>query len=181
MVEGNDHSTATAPLALLRRNRIRRIGPENSRKVMKRDAGTPAVGRRPDQYDAERGQQRQTERAMRSADAEVNQGDDRRDRQPIADDRERPRVSWIPFVDEAADLAALEVMGPPREQAALAAVRAALSQSASQRLRNGGYFNPRHWFSTMRGLKALDHIPKLKRYSSRRTSLYHASSVSARP
>ena len=50
---------------------------------------------------------------MRSDDAEVNERDDRRDRQPIADDRERPRVAWIAFVDQAADRTALEMMDHP--------------------------------------------------------------------
>src|SRR5687768_17403955 len=104
---------------------------------MKRDPDAPPVGGGPDERHAQRGQQRQTERAMRSDDTQVNDGDARRNRQSIADDRERPRVSGVAFVHEAADRTSLEVMRPPREQGALAAVRAALAQSAAQRLPKG--------------------------------------------
>ena len=62
---------------------------------------------------------------MRPYDAEVNQDDDRRDRQPIADDGERPCITGIRFEDEAAARTAFKV-GPPGKQPALTAVGTAL-------------------------------------------------------
>ena len=69
---------------------------------MQRDAGAPAVRRRPDDQDAEDGDRHQAQHEVRSDHAEVDEDDDRRDRKPIADDRERPRVAGIALVDEAA-------------------------------------------------------------------------------
>ena len=43
------------------------------------------------------------EQRMRAPEAEVDQDDDRGDRQAVADDRERPRVAGVALVDEAAD------------------------------------------------------------------------------
>src|SRR5206468_3951119 len=64
--------------------------------------------------------------------AEVDEHDDRGDRQAVADDRERPRVAGIALVDEAADRAPLEVMCPAGEEQSYAAVRTAPADAAAQ-------------------------------------------------
>jgi hypothetical protein len=46
---------------------------------------------------------------MSAAVPEVNERDDRGDRQAVADDRECPGVAWIALVDEPADGTPFEV------------------------------------------------------------------------
>ncbi len=70
---------------------------------------------------------------MGAAVSEVDHHDDRRDRQPVADDRERPRVAGVALVDEPADGASIQVMRPPRKQRAFPAVRAPLADAAPKR------------------------------------------------
>jgi hypothetical protein len=69
---------------------------------------------------------------MRSDDAEVDEDDDRGNREPIADDGERPCVSGIPLEDQPAPRTALEV-APAVEQLSLAAMRTALPQPTAKR------------------------------------------------
>lgn len=76
---------------------------------MKGNPDAPAVGRGPDQQPAKDDEHRQTQYTMRSHDAEIDQGDDRGNRQPIADDGESPRITGIAFEHETADRAAFEV------------------------------------------------------------------------
>ena len=69
---------------------------------MQRDAGAPAVGRRPDQQRDRDHLERQAQHGMRADHSEVDQDDDRGNWQPIADDGESPRVPGIAHEDQAA-------------------------------------------------------------------------------
>src|SRR5436853_5591152 len=69
---------------------------------------------------------------MGAAVAEVDEDDDRGDRQPIAHDREGPRVARVALVDQTTHRATFEVMRPAREERTLAAVRTALAQPAAE-------------------------------------------------
>ena len=79
---------------------------------MQRDADAPAVRRGPDEQRAKRGHRDYPERTMGPEQAKVHEDDARRDRQPIADHRERPRVAGIALVYEAAGRASVDVMAP---------------------------------------------------------------------
>src|SRR6185436_9337404 len=83
----------------------------------------------------------QAEDVVRPAVAEINQHDDRGDWQPVADDRECPRIAGVSFIDQAAYRAAFEVMRPTGEQRPFAAVRTASPDAAAQRGQNHCTFN----------------------------------------
>jgi hypothetical protein len=123
--------TFSLPHFLTSGNRISRIGPDHARQIVQRDSNAPPVRRRQDQQYSHDGERPQSQEAMRSAKAEVEQRDDRGDRQPIADDRERPGVARIAFVDQTTNLATVEVM-PAGEKRTLTAVGTPLQQSTSE-------------------------------------------------
>jgi hypothetical protein len=100
---------------------------------VQRDADAPAIRRRPHEQRAEHDKRREAERVVRAAVPEIDQDDDRGDRQAIADDRERPGVAGIPFEYETAGRAAFEMVRPAGEERARAAVGAALREAAAQR------------------------------------------------
>ena len=87
----------------------------------------------PDQERAQGEKRQHAEDAMGAAVAEVDHRDDRRNRQPIADDRERPGVTWVALVNETADGTPVEVVRPALEQWSLPAVRTALGEAAMKR------------------------------------------------
>src|SRR4029077_893617 len=89
--------------------------------------------RRQNDDHAERRNHREGEDAMPRAGAEIDDRDDRRDRQPISDHGEGPRVARIPFVNEPAIRTALHVRPEPGEERASPAMWAALPQPASDR------------------------------------------------
>src|SRR5262245_15789499 len=99
---------------------------------MQRDPDAPTVRRGPDQEHAQCQERRHAENRVRSPEAEVNQRDDGGNRQTVADDRERPGVSGIAFVDEAADGTLFEVMRPSLEQASFTTVGTALGYTATK-------------------------------------------------
>jgi len=70
---------------------------------------------------------------VRSEYSEVDEHDRRGDRQPIADDRERPGVARIPFEHQTADRTPVAMCAPPIEQPSGAAVRTPLPQAARKR------------------------------------------------
>src|SRR5258708_2918748 len=100
---------------------------------MECDTRAPAIRGRPYQRHAEKHERDQSEDVMCASVPEVDQHHDRGDRKPIADDGERPRVSRIALVDEAARPTGIEVMRPSREELASAAMRAAFGKAAAQR------------------------------------------------
>jgi len=100
---------------------------------VQRDPDAPAIGRGPDQQAAEHHERDQPQDVVRSSEAKIDQDDDRGDRQAIADDRERPRVTGIPLVYESTDGTALDVMRPAGEERSLAAVRAAFADAPAKR------------------------------------------------
>ncbi len=99
---------------------------------MQRDTRAPTVVSRPYCQRRQPNQHRDTRHGMRTHHSEVDQCDHRGKGQPIADDGESPGIAGISCEDQTADRTAL-TKGPPREQSPLAAVRAALTQSAPQR------------------------------------------------
>src|SRR6185503_13519048 len=107
-----------------------------ARQIMQRDAGAPAIRRRPHDHRAERDDRGDAEHRVRARHAEVNQHDDHGNRQPVADDGEGPGVAWVALVDEPAHRAALEVMREAGKDRALAAVRASLAKAAAERGEN---------------------------------------------
>ena len=68
---------------------------------------------------------------MRRADSEINQQDDRVNRDAVADDRERPGVAGIPLVHQTAHRTLVEVMRPAGKDRTLTAMRAALRSAAA--------------------------------------------------
>src|ERR1700730_4449838 len=62
----------------------------------------------------------------------IHQHDDRGNRQTVADDRERPRVPRVSFVDEAARWTAFDMVRPSREERTQAAGVTAPPQSAPE-------------------------------------------------
>ena len=86
-----------------RRDGIRGIGPVDSRQVMQRDARAPAVGGGPDQQRHQPNPHRQAQHRMRTHHSEIDQDDKPHNRQPIADDREGPGITWTSHEDQAAD------------------------------------------------------------------------------
>ena len=72
---------------------------------------------------------------MRTDHSEVDQEDDRRDGQPVADDGEGPGITWITCEDQTADRPAFK-LGPTEKQRPVTAVRASLAQPALKRRRN---------------------------------------------
>jgi hypothetical protein len=100
---------------------------------MQRDARTPSVRRGPDEQAGEHDDARCPPNRMRSGDAEINQDDDRGNRNAIADDCECPRVAGIALVDQAAHVTGFKVTRPTRVQRSEAAMRTALVKSTSQR------------------------------------------------
>src|SRR5262249_445427 len=119
-------------MLLTRRDGILRIRPVHARQIVERDADTPPVRRAQHQHHAEDSEGEQPEQPLTASLAEVDEDDNRRDRQAIADDRERPRVAGIALVDEAADRAPVEVVRPAGKQRPFAAVRTALADAAAQ-------------------------------------------------
>ena len=109
------------------------VGPEDAGEVVHRDPDAPAVRRTPDDQDAEREERQQAERVVRAAEADIDQDDDRANRNPIADDRECPRVAGIALVDQTADGAPFEVVCPSLKQRALSAVRTTFGEAAAKR------------------------------------------------
>ena len=74
----------------------------------------------------------QAQHTMQTPHPEIDQDDHRGKWQPIAEDGEGPCITGIACEDQAADRTAFQV-GPPGKQPPLAAVRAALAQSAPKR------------------------------------------------
>ena len=101
--------------------------------VVEGDADPPPVRSRPDHQHAEDRDERQPDGEVPADEAEVDDGDDRGDRQAVADHREGPRVAGIALEDQAAVRAALEVTPSSREQRADAAVRTPLPPAALSR------------------------------------------------
>lgn len=112
-------------------DRVFGIRPPGPRQVVQRDAHAPPVRRGPDEKHAEQGDRGQAEDEVPSDQADVDDDDDRRDGQAVADRGERPCVAWISFVDEAARAAALQVCGKAREEGALATVGTPLAPAAA--------------------------------------------------
>ena len=83
-----------------------------SRQVMQRDPHAPAVGSGPDDKEHRDDDQPHPERKMRSDHAQVNRGDQDSNGKSIADDRKRPGIAGIAFVDKTAVRAAVKVRGP---------------------------------------------------------------------
>jgi len=115
-----------------RRDRIRRIGPVHARQVMQRDTCAPAVGGCPEKKRQRHNHHRQAQHRMRTDHSEIEQDDNRANRQPIADDGEGPRITGITCENQAADRTALQLR-PPGKQWPFAAVRTALAQPAPKR------------------------------------------------
>jgi hypothetical protein len=68
---------------------------------------------------------------MTADQAEVDDDDDRRDGQAIADGGEGPCIAGVSLVDQAADAAAFEVCGETGKERAPAAVRTAFVPAAA--------------------------------------------------
>src|SRR5471032_2719243 len=69
---------------------------------------------------------------MRRADSEINQQDDRGNRDAVADDRERPGVAGVALEHQTATRAALGVLPSVREEGTDAAMRTPPRDAASK-------------------------------------------------
>ena len=90
---------------------------------MHRDADAPAPRRRPHEEQRNHDKDDDAHRAVAADDAEVEQHDQRAEGEPVADNRERPRIAAVALEDETARRAALEMVRVSRKQRANAAMR----------------------------------------------------------
>src|SRR5262249_41123497 len=111
--------------------RILGIRPPGARQIVQRDAHAPPVRRRPYEDNAEQSDRGQSDDEVPPDETEIDDDDDRGDRETIADGGEGPGVAGIAFVDEAADAAAFQVRRETGKEGALTAVRAPLVPAAA--------------------------------------------------
>ncbi len=109
------------------------LWPENATEVMQGDADAPPVRRRPQEEDADHREHDESDRVMRAENAEINKDDDEEHRKAVEDDRERPCVALVAFVNETAHGTSVQMIPPAREERSFTAVRTPFAQAARER------------------------------------------------
>jgi hypothetical protein len=84
------------------RDRIVGVVRVRARDVVERDADTPAIRRTPDEQPENREKQHSPQQRTRPGYTEIDDYDQRRDGNPVADDREEPCVARVALEDESA-------------------------------------------------------------------------------
>src|SRR5262249_22825156 len=135
-VSGNEAShvptTGKMRVRISSGNRIVRLRKIQPAQIVQRDADAPPVRWRPHTHRETSSKDNDADDRMRSEDAEVAQRNQQAKRYSVEDNREGPCVARVPFVNETTGRTPLEMVRPPAEECALAAVRASLAGATSE-------------------------------------------------